>query len=330
MNASKARNLAPGWTVTALTIFFGLQMIRVFYATLVYYLRDSQGMSAISLAPIALGVFALSFLATPLWRLAGIRSALAITAGGVAILRVIEQFVTTASVDLIVVSAGIVFMAMFIPIALGAERARGAKGTANFGYGLLLGLALDTAVFAAAGTVDLSWQEGVLPIVLVGLLGAAAIFALARYRVQVDPETPVDGTWSRVLTLATLGPWLFLQLVIFQNVARLSAITGWSLPVASLYLVGVNVIALVAAAHAGRINRFRGALGILGLVYLIVLLIPSAEGLLGAFLSGVGQVLSASLIMIILIGLGERAESAGRIGAVVANDVRSQPAGSGL
>jgi endonuclease/exonuclease/phosphatase family metal-dependent hydrolase len=321
MNASKVRNLAPQWTVTALTIFFGLQMIRVFYATLVYYLRDSQRMSALNLAPIALGVFALSFLAAPLWRLAGIRTALAITAGGVALVRVVEQFVTSAGVDLILVSAGIVLMAMYVPVALGAERARGPKGIANFGYGLLLGLALDTAVFAAAGTVDLSWQASALPIVIIGLMGAVALFALARYLVQVDPGTAADRQWARALTLAALGPWLFLQLVIFQNVARMSAISGWSLQIASLYLVGVNVLALVAAAHAGRINRMRGFPVIIGLAYVIILLFPSSEGLVGALLSGIGQVLSASLIMIVLIGLGERTESTGRIAAVVANGI---------
>jgi len=321
MNASRIRNLAPQWTLTALTVLFGLQMIRVFYGTLVYFLRDSQGMSAISLAPIALGVFALSFLAAPLWRLAGIKTALAITAGGIALVRIAEQFVTTASVDLVLVSVGIILFAMFIPIALGAERSRGPSGTVNFGYGLLLGLSFDTAIFAAVRTLDLSWHSGFLAIAIVVLLAVALVVALVRYLGQVDPETPADKKWSRALTLAALGPWLFLQLVIFQNIARMSAITGWSLPLASLFVIAFNIIALIAAAHAGRSNRFRYFPTVIGLALLFLLLFISAGGFIGALISAAGQVLSASLIMIILLGLGERAEDDGRIGVVVANGI---------
>jgi len=321
MNVSRIRNQAPQWTLTALTVLFALQMIRVFYGTLVYYLRDSQGMSAISLAPIALGVFALSFLAAPLWRIAGIKTALVITAGGVALIRIVEQLVTEPAVDLVLVSIGIILFAWLIPIALGAERAKGASGTANFGYGLLLGLVFDTALFASVRTLDLSWHDGFLAILIVILLAAAIVAALVRYLGQVDPETPVDKTWSRVLTLAALGPWLFLQLVIFQNVARMSAITGWSLPAASLFVVAANVIALMAAVHAGRSSRFRYFPTIIGLAFLFLMLFISADGLFGALFSAVGQVLSASLIMIVLLGLGERAESGGSIGAVVANGI---------
>jgi endonuclease/exonuclease/phosphatase family metal-dependent hydrolase len=118
-----------------------------------------------------------------------------------------------------------------------------------------------------------------------------------------------------------LGPWLFLQLVIFQNVARLSAITGWSLPVASFFIVAFNAIALFAAAHAGRSNRSRYFPTVIGLAYLFLLLFISADGVIGALFNAAGQVLSASLLMIILLGLGERAESGGSIGAVVANGI---------
>jgi len=321
MNASRIREQAPFWTLTALSVLFGLQLIRVFYGTLVYYLRDSQGMSAISLAPIALGVFALSFLAAPLWKIAGTKTSLAITAGGLALIRIVEQIVTDAAIDLVIVSIGIVLFTWFIPIALGSQRTKGAKGTANFGYGLLLGLVIDTAIFASVRTLDLSWHSGFLAILIVLLLAAAAIVALFRTLNQVDPETPADKTWSRVLTFAALGPWLFLQLVIFQNIARVSAITGWSLPVASFFIVAFNVVALVAAAHAGRSNRSRYFPTVIGLAYLFLLLFISADGVIGALFNAAGQVLSASLLMIILLGLGERAESGGSIGVVVANGV---------
>ena len=84
MNASRIRENAAFWTLTAISAVFGLQMLRLLYSTLMYYLRDSQGMSAINLAPIGLGVFALSFLAAPLWKFTGTRAALTIAVGGLA------------------------------------------------------------------------------------------------------------------------------------------------------------------------------------------------------------------------------------------------------
>jgi hypothetical protein len=51
--------------LVALTFLFGLQLIRVLLPLLTDYLRDTKGLSAITLAPIALGISALSFLAAP-------------------------------------------------------------------------------------------------------------------------------------------------------------------------------------------------------------------------------------------------------------------------
>ena len=70
MNSGNSRQQLLGSLLVVLTVQFGLQLIHVLFPLLAYYLRDSKGMSALSLAPIALGIFALSFLAAPLRRLA--------------------------------------------------------------------------------------------------------------------------------------------------------------------------------------------------------------------------------------------------------------------
>jgi len=47
------REQVRGWAVTSLTVVFGLQLLRMLFAGLVGYLRDAQGVDALSLAPIA-------------------------------------------------------------------------------------------------------------------------------------------------------------------------------------------------------------------------------------------------------------------------------------
>lgn len=318
------RQYASRWALTALMTLFGLQMIRVTFPTFTYYLRDAKGMDPLALAPIALGVFALSFLAGPLWHLAGLRTALIITAGGLALLRVAEQLSFTPGLDLILASAGVALFLMYIPIALGAVRAEGMAGTYHFCFALLLGTAFDTALHGAAGTLDLSWQQEVIPAFIVILLAAAALVALRRQAGVVDPATPADRVWSRILALAALGLWFFLQLVLFQNVARMGAITGWSLPVNALVVVLGNVLALLAAAQVSGGRRLSPlSAAAIGLLLTGTLLFTSVEGPAGALLFLSGQVLAALLLMIIFVGLGKAATQSGVIGASVANGIGS-------
>ena len=252
------------------------------FSLFVYYLRDSKGISAISLAPIAIGIFALSFLAAPLRRLVGLRSALAITAGGVALLRFAEQVSFNSGLDLILAAAGVVLFAMFVPIALELARPTGAEGTSQFVLALLLGITADTALHTAVSTVDLSWHQGFLAALLVFLLAAVTLAILWFLIRSIEQETPESWGWARILALAAYGPWLFLQLVIFQNVARLATITGWSLPVTGLVIGLGNVIGLIAAAHAPRAKRIPGLTIFISIIFAILLLFAESTGLLGA------------------------------------------------
>jgi len=54
------RQHGAAWLLTLLVVVFGLQELRVLFVGFVGYLRDSVGLGSLSLAPIAIGVFALS------------------------------------------------------------------------------------------------------------------------------------------------------------------------------------------------------------------------------------------------------------------------------
>jgi endonuclease/exonuclease/phosphatase family metal-dependent hydrolase len=303
----------------ALIVVFGLQLIRVLLPTLVYYLRDSQGMNAISLAPIALGIFAISFLAAPLRRLLGQRWTLIISAGGVALLRAAEQLSFDPALDLFLSALGVALFAMFPAIAMEVIRPSGAKGTYEFGLAFLLGVAADAAIHSGAGTLDLSWHEGPLAIFFVLALAVVALVLLWHRAKTIDPGLKTGSGWPRVLAVAALGPWLFLQIVIFQNVARVAAITGWSVPAAGLFVSAGNVIALIAAAHAPRSRRVPGLSILVAAAFFVVLLFIENDGVLGALLSATGQVLGASLLLTILVTLGWLAQKPGRMGVSAAN-----------
>src|SRR3972149_5976843 len=77
----RARTLVD-FLLPALTITFGLQFLRVFFASLVWYLQDATGAGSITLAIYAFAAFLVGFLAAVFRRLVGPRLALWIPAGG--------------------------------------------------------------------------------------------------------------------------------------------------------------------------------------------------------------------------------------------------------
>jgi endonuclease/exonuclease/phosphatase family metal-dependent hydrolase len=320
---NNVRDYTRKWALTSLIVLFGLQMLRVLFPTFAYYLRDTQGVSALTLGPIAIGVFALSFLAGPLRALLGLRRALIIAAGGTALLRLAEQISFNPGLDVFLASAGIALFLIYIPLAALLERNNGVAGMRDFGFAVLLGLAIDTAVHTAAGTLDLSWQQGLVPVFIVLLLAVTALVALREALAGVDTAAIDTGGWRRGLALAAVGPWIFLQLVIFQNVARMSAMTGWSLPAAGLFVVFGNVLTLLLVAFIRQGQRLSVHSLVDGLVLVAVLIFIESGGVLGALLSLVGQVTAATLLMYVSIGLGLSAAQPGRMRLSVANGIGS-------
>ncbi|MCP4515922.1 MAG: hypothetical protein GY824_11930, partial [Delftia sp.] len=169
-------------------------------------------------------------------------------------MRLAEQVSTSPALDLALSSAGVALFLLFIPNALGIARAKepaslpqGADGATQFGFAFLLGMAADTAIHVGVRTLDLSWQPGIIPIAIIALLTTALFAALRASASEIDPQAASDGSWGRSFALAALGPWLFLQLLVYQNVARVSALTGWETPAAGTLVVLGNALGLAAA-----------------------------------------------------------------------------------
>ena len=311
------RRHGQAWLLTALVVVFGLQELRVLFVGFVGYLRDSVGMGSLSLAPVAIGVFALSFLAGILNRYAGTRNTLWLTAGGMALVRLAEQSVQSPPLDLALSIVSTVLFLVYIPLAVGIARAKGAEASSHLGLAFLFGVSLDSAVQIAARTLDLSWQPGPLSLVVVAILALALLRALRGQAAQTPAAT--DGSWQSNLALLAVGPWLFLQLQVFQNTALFSSLTGWETPAAGALLVAGNALALYVAAQAAWPPRSWVNVVLVGLLALVPLLVLSPETPLIALWLLLGQVFCMALGMFIFIAASAVKGNPGLLRSTVMN-----------
>src|SRR3972149_3032769 len=137
------RRMALAAVVTTL----GLQSLRVYYPSLAWYLRDTVGVGSITLGAIAIATFLLGFLAPLVRRAFGSRGALWFAGGGLAGLRVLEQFSTDPGLDLYLSLASVALFLIFLSTFIGHTRAAdGPAGPYRIAAGVIVGLALATPI----------------------------------------------------------------------------------------------------------------------------------------------------------------------------------------
>ena len=234
----------------ALTFAVGVQLLRLFLTGLVFYLREVREFDTVSLGGLAFLVFGTVFLTPLAVRALGARRTLLGAAAVMALARLAEQSVTEPGVDLALAAVGVIAFLPVIPLAKSLLDTSATAGGGHWRYGLLLGLALDTAVKGGLGTVDASWQAGAW----VGLIGVALPVALLAFvqREALARRSEAEGEPSapsalEALPLLAIGPFLLLELLLFQNVAQLTALTDWRQPAVLTWVVGGNAIGLAGA-----------------------------------------------------------------------------------
>jgi len=291
--------------VAALTVVFGLQLIRTLLADLVFYLRDSVGAAPALTGVFALGIFSLAFLAPYLRHLLGPRAALLLTAGGIASIRVAEQVVRSPAADLALASLGTVLFLMFVPIFLLHPQERDQPRSGGLALGVLLGLALDTTLKGAFGTLDLSWQTGPLAMLVVALLAGVHLFLLAA---MLRRGRPLSAGIGRPVLLLALGPVLFLELLLFQNIGQQTVLTGWTQPDVYLWLSVANAVGIAAGIAVMARPDYGGPLTLIALSGLFVwLVLGEPEGAAAAAMAFYGPVVLA--VTVGMIGVGLRASA---------------------
>ncbi len=298
--------------LSALTVVFGLQAWRVLVPLIVYGYGMQPDVPYVRMGLYAFAVFLCAFLAALLRRLLTPRWALAFTAGGTALLRLAEQLSPSPSLDLVLATAGAVLFILFLPLYLGHVREQGGRGTVGYSLGLVLGLALDTGLHGLFGTYDLSWQPSWGAAVLVLALVLVQLALLVRVLRRVRPGDASDTSFPAALPFLALGPFFFLQALFFQNVARLTTITGWSLPAAFAWVILADVVAMAVATAAAGLARQRWLVAIaLGAALAVALALLPLGGWGGAAAVLLGQAGAAGILTLILLGQGARADRRG-------------------
>jgi len=322
----------PSWVYLGLAVFtaaLGMQLVRAMLALELWVLRDRMHWDAEVIGTLSLAIFATAFLTAQLRRLLGTRTMLLVTVGGLGMLRLIMQIWTgDPLVDLALAISGVVLFVLYLPTCLGYVLGEGATATRSFALGLLLGLSVDLVLHGTFGTYDMSWDDGAgtLTVVLVltalqwTLLSGLLTLLKVRQKEAQIAETS-EGPWRYMLPWLALGPFLFLQMLVFQNLARLVTLTEWTFPFAFAWIVFSHAVGIAAAIwvlNHGQRSLWPFAV-IVAAVLIAVLAVPSGGGVVDAVFLLVGQVSSAVLLVAILDSMGRMAVGPGLARTTIAH-----------
>ena len=326
------RPLLTELTLTALTVLFGMQVLRVLVPGMFWTLGGRMGWGAIELGIIGFLIFLTGFLAGPLGRLAGNRRLIVITAIGLGIMRLFMQvWWGEPLLNLSLAIVGTILFVIFLPACFEEARLHGGPAISRYALGLLGGLALDIAINGAFGTYDTVWQVEPLPVLLTLLLLIIQLALLVGLTPTIKTistkshTTKTNGiSIARSFTWLAIGPFLFLELVVFQNIPRVAVLTGWPLPIAFgltllAQLAGLAVAAWLLSKTRRMLWPWASAAGIL--LPAVLALGYQEPAALIALMFLVGQVLLSALIVMVLIGITTSTGKTQRSGVWIANGI---------
>lgn len=281
----------------ALTLLLGTQILRALFPLLLYVLGDSMGWTAVNIGLLALVVMSLSFLANLLRKLLGARVLLIVCVVGVGVTRLALQLWPDYPLGyLLLCLVGTFCFVLFFPIYLAALRPSGPQEMGTFAFGLQIGLILAVLFNGLYDTYEFNWQPGLGN----GLLALVLVFLQAGCLAGMLNQLPLahqdqDVPLKSALLWGMIGPFMFLQLLLFINLAQASATTGLLLP-------ATFALAMLAGL-AGLLGVWSVASKGFGWVVLIIAggivwFIPFALFLI------IGQFLLASCLTAVLLNLG--------------------------
>lgn len=285
----------------ALAWAFGSEALRALLPLLVFGIRDRfrwsalGGIGSIYIGAIALSLFALSFLAGPLRRALGPRRTLGFCVVLLAVGRLgIQLWSGDPLGHVLGVALVVLALMLLLPSALHLF------GGTRVAFGVLTGVAVDTALHGALSTYDLGWRNDFPSLFLTLLLLAALLFFWRQSSAEPRTHSPTPG----FLRWSVFGPFLFLQLLVLGNLSRLTVLTDWSQEMTFLVLLFGQVLALVFAllSFKSRPSLIPPAL-VFGAVLASTLLVPWPRGAMAALLVVGGQA-QAALLLLWALGVG--------------------------
>lgn len=227
----------------AFVFVLGAQSMRFLFGSITWYLRDTVGIGTLNLIPIALAPFILGALFPMLSKWLTVRGAIWTGVWALVLSRAYLQVAEAPAVDFWTSAVGTMAFVGLLPLLLSMGR------SALIG-GVLLGLALDSAIKGMGLSLDLAYQSGVGAIAAVIGLAVATLYTL-----WACPAVERQGVpWGPGFALLGIGPFLFFQFLILQSQGWVSEVTGVGGPQAQLRIALLNVVALILVPRLER-NR---------------------------------------------------------------------------
>lgn len=259
------RSRLPATLLAALVFVFGMEMMRFQFGSLGWYLRDTVGIGALDLIPLALIPLVAAVVVPILARVAGIPFGLWVGASALVVGRLATQVWSEPAVTHWTSGLAVAAFVGLLPLllSLGREVVVG---------GILIGVTLDTAIKALGSTLDLAYRPGLFPQLAVGVMAAAIVYLLAG----AGRPDPVGPGWGGAVLLLALGPFLFVQYLVLQSAGWMAELTGTSTAVAGLRITLLNLVA-VWLAH--RLGGHRGTIAVSALLVALAMLLADQASL---------------------------------------------------
>jgi endonuclease/exonuclease/phosphatase family metal-dependent hydrolase len=237
-------------------------MARFHFGSLGWYQRDTVGIGALDLIPLALAPFLAGVILPILSRLLTLRYSLGLGAVVLVAGRIANQVVDDPAMDHWSSGVAVAAFVGLVPLllSLGREVMVG---------GVLVGIALDSAIKGLGSSLDLVYRPG-----LASLAATVAIAAAVLYLTVTVPIPARAGpSWSAALTLIGLGPYLFAQLLVLQSPGWISELT--TVPT-GLVMIGITALNVVGIWLAERFGALRSMVALAAV--LVAAAVVFAEG----------------------------------------------------
>lgn len=257
MNQQRLRTLA----LITLTLLFALELLRVFMATVIAYL--GQFIGAVQQGLFALVVFGLAILAPIVRKSLGECGTLALTIGGLALIRIVVQFAGTPLIQLVCATLGLILFGWFLPVWHQSPRNRANDDDVPILIpAFALAFILDVTARTILMTYDLVWRHdpaSMFIAVALGIITLGLLWGELKQRVAGEIQEPA---LEHSLAFLGTGAFLYLTLAIVHNSAVLIAASKREDFVNEIVVTCTILSACVGVAAIGWIaqRRWRGAL----------------------------------------------------------------------
>ena len=234
------RTTRLGTVFTALVFLLGIEMARFHFGSLGWYQRDTLGVGALDLIPIAVLPFLAGVMLAVISRWLTLRYTLGLGAVLLAAARIANQLLDDPAFDHWTSGVAVAALIGLLPLLL-------SLGREVLVAGVLVGITLDSAIKGLGSTLDLAHQSGAGGLIATVALSVAVVYLA----VTVPIPTRAGPRWLPAIALIGFGPFLFVQYLVLQSPGWVSEQSGVSTGLVAVAITLLNLAGIWLARHLG-------------------------------------------------------------------------------